>query len=355
MNTALRALSVCLLLAASAWSSSGAADAQQAPTVIRIGVPDLSTRNQPYAPGLLGIAHDQRQLEQAFEASGTRIEWHFFRGAGPAINEALANGQLDVAALGDLAAIIGRASGLETRVLMGSRGTNMFLASRPQANIRRVEDLEGKRVAVYRGTADQLSFGRMLAGVGLSERDVKVISLDWTAAGAALLAGQIDATWSNYNVLQLRDKGLVVPLSTRTSSLQATTQGTLLATQAFIDRYPETTQTLVEVLVDNAAALIDPARYEQYLVDQERASGIPLALAREESEGMDQRFRFSPRLDPFLAASLDASMRQARELRLIRRQFDVGQWFEPRFVEQAVARHGLSPWPRYDAEGKALP
>lgn len=36
----------------------------------------------------------------------------FFKGAGPVVNEALANGQVDFAYLGDLAAIIGKANGL---------------------------------------------------------------------------------------------------------------------------------------------------------------------------------------------------------------------------------------------------
>ncbi|GAB7528671.1 ABC transporter substrate-binding protein [Pseudomonas sp. 3A(2025)] len=343
--------SVLLLL--TAWLSISAAHAEQAPEVIRIGVPDLSTRNKPYSPGALGVAQRQQLLEKAFAGSGTRIEWHFFRGAGPAINEALANGQLDVVGLGDLAAIIGRSSGLQTRVLIGSRGSNMFLASRPEANITRVEDLKGKRVGLYRGTADQLSFGRLLAQAGLREQDLKIISMDWTAAASALLAGQIDATWSNFNVLSLRDKGMVIALSTQTLSAQATVQGTTLATQDFIERYPQATQTLVNTLVDIAGQLSDPAGYQQYLVEQEHSSGIPLALAQEESKGSDPRFRFSPRLDDFLLTSLQDSQRQASELRLIRKPVDVVQWIEPRFVEQAVARQGASPWPRYDANGKA--
>jgi sulfonate transport system substrate-binding protein len=39
------------------------------------------------------------------------------------VNEALANRQLDFVYLGDLAAIIGKANGLPTRLLLGSRGS----------------------------------------------------------------------------------------------------------------------------------------------------------------------------------------------------------------------------------------
>ena len=348
-------LLMALTLACGLSLAAEAAQANAAPEVIRLGVPDLSTSAKPYAPGLLGVAHQRQQLEQAFAQQGTRVEWHFFRGAGPAINEAFANGQLDFAALGDLAAIIGRASGLDTRLLMGSRGTNLFLASTPQADIRQVQDLKGKRIGLYRGTADHLSFGRVLASAGLSEKDLNVINLDWTAAMAALLAGQIDATWSNYNLLTLRSKGIEVPLSTKTMPLLATTQGGLVASQAFIQRYPEATQTLVEQLVSNATWLRDPQHYQQYLVQQELASGIPAALAREEASGADLGFRFSPRLDAFLSTSFSQSIEQAKDLRLIRRTFEVKDWFAPQFVEEALRRQNLQgTWPDYDSQGQAI-
>ncbi|QKZ04848.1 ABC transporter substrate-binding protein [Pseudomonas eucalypticola] len=346
---------LCTTLTLSLTLLTHPAHAVTAPDVIRIGAPDLTTTAKPYAPGLLGIAHDRQQLEQAFATQGIKIEWHFFRGAGPAINEAFANGQLDFAFLGDLAAIIGRASGLDTRVLLATRGTNLFLASTPQAGIRRIEDLKGKRIALYRGTADQLSLGRALASVGLSERDLKVINLDWTAANAALLAGQIDATWSNYNLLTLRAKGIEVPVSTKTLPLTATTQATLVGSGAFLQHYPAATQTLVNALVNDAAWVQQPEHYEQYLVAQEHASGIPAALAREESAGANLNFRFSPRLDPFIRASLNDSVEQAAQLKLIRRTFDVQAWFAPAFVDQALRDLKLeTTWPAYGPLGQAI-
>lgn len=83
-------------------------DAQK-PTEIRIGLPDQSAGSKPFIRGPLGLAHIQKQLEKEFEPQGIKIQWSFFKGAGPAVNEALANKQLDVVYLGDLAAIIGRA------------------------------------------------------------------------------------------------------------------------------------------------------------------------------------------------------------------------------------------------------
>ncbi|STV79480.1 alkanesulfonates-binding protein [Klebsiella michiganensis] len=57
-----------------------------------------------------------------FKPQGVEVQWQFFKGAGPAVNEALANRQLDFVYLGDLAAIIGKANGLPTRLLLGQPG-----------------------------------------------------------------------------------------------------------------------------------------------------------------------------------------------------------------------------------------
>ena len=164
------------LLAASVLSAQAAQ--ADAPHSIRIAVPDLSAGSQPSAGGVVDVLRSQQLLEQEFAKDGIHIDWRFFKGAGPVINEALANGQADFAYPGDLAAIIGKANGLDTRVLSaGVRGVKSYLAVVPGSGIHSLQDLKGKRVAVFRGTANQLSFASALASQGLSERDLKIINL----------------------------------------------------------------------------------------------------------------------------------------------------------------------------------
>ncbi len=333
----------------------GSAQASDEGLTIRIGSPDQGAGSQPFVQGVVGLAHIQQQLEQEFAASGVKVQWHFFKGAGPAVNEALANQQLDFAWLGDLAAIIGRSSGLQTRLLLGARGANMYLAVTPQSGIKQLADLKGKRVAVYRGTADQLSFARALESQGLKERDLQIISLDWAAARAALVSGQIDATWSGMGVLGLESKGILFPLSTKQLSRQSTTQAGLIGTQAFIDQHPELTQRLLKVLVKNAFWLSDPGSLAEYSKLMSDRSSTPAALFVRELKDDDLKFRNSPRIDPFLKSALQDSVEQARKLGLIRRTFSVDEWVEPRFVEEAVQERKLTGfWPEYDAAGNAL-
>lgn len=181
------------------------------------------------------MAFIRHQLEEVFKPQGVEVQWQFFKGAGPAVNEALANRQLDFVYLGDLAAIIGRANGLPTRLLLGSRGSESYLAVTKASGIKTLADLKGKRVAVYRGTADQLAFDRALQTVGLNERSLQTINLDWNAGKAALAAGRVDAVWGGVSLLALRGDKIDVVVKSGDSGRQNTTQAGFLGTQTFID------------------------------------------------------------------------------------------------------------------------
>jgi sulfonate transport system substrate-binding protein len=79
-------------------------------------------------------------------------------------------------------------------------------------------------VAVYRGTADQLAFDRALQTVGLNERSLQVINLDWNAGKAALAAGRVDAVWGGVSLLALRGDKIDVVVKSGDSGRQNTTQ-----------------------------------------------------------------------------------------------------------------------------------
>ncbi|MEN0106811.1 MAG: nitrate ABC transporter substrate-binding protein, partial [Pseudomonas sp.] len=103
-------LTVVLALAA---SGAVAGELKQ----IRIAVPDISAGKTPSGAGIVDVLRDRQDLEKEFAADGIEVQWNFFKGAGPAVNEALANGQVDFAYLGDLPAIVGKANGQDTRQL----------------------------------------------------------------------------------------------------------------------------------------------------------------------------------------------------------------------------------------------
>lgn len=92
--------------------------AAEEPTVIRFGVAQVGKGGVPYSNGgIAGLADQRKAIQKELEGHDIKVEWHYFKGAGPAVNEALANQQLDFATQGDLPAVVGKAGGLDTRLI----------------------------------------------------------------------------------------------------------------------------------------------------------------------------------------------------------------------------------------------
>ncbi|VVN70501.1 Putative aliphatic sulfonates-binding protein [Pseudomonas fluorescens] len=301
---------------------------------IRIAVPDLSAGSQHSGGGITDVLREQQIFEKAFADQGITIQWNFFKGAGPVINEAFANGQVDLAYLGDLAAIIGRSNGLDTRLLSATaRDIKQYLGVVPGSGIKTLQDLKGKRVAVFRGTASQLSFDAALASQGLSEKDLKVINLDFNAAGAALAAKQIDATWGGSNLTALQAKGLAeIPLTTKDLGGAGSVQAVLVGSKQFVDEHPDAVAKLLKAQQQAVQWLTDDSNKQAYItLVSERASYPPLILTNDLKDQTLSEI-FPSTLDPVFLGKLQAAVDLASKEKLIRRTFQVSDWVAPKLV-----------------------
>ncbi len=298
---------------------------------IRIAVPDLSAGSQHSGGGVTDVLRDQQLLEKAFAADGIKIQWNYFKGAGPVINEAFANGQVDIAYLGDLAAIIGKANGLDTRLLSATgRGIKHYLGVVPGSGIKTLQDLKGKRVAIFRGTASQLSFDAALASQGLSEKDYKVINLDFTAAIAALAARQIDASWGLSGLNALQARGLAeLPLSTKDLGGAGSIQSVLIGSGAFVDAHPEIVARLLQAQQQAVQWLTDDRNKEAYIQLVSGLASYPPVILQQDLKDEKLSELFPSTLDPEFLQRLQASVDLAAEQRLIRKPFKVADWVAP--------------------------
>ncbi|AYC32775.1 nitrate ABC transporter substrate-binding protein [Pseudomonas cavernae] len=311
--------------------------ASEALKEIRIAVPDLSAGSEHSGGGVVDVLRQQQLLEKAFADQGIAIQWNFFKGAGPVINEAFANGQVDLAYLGDLAAIIGQASGLDTRVLSATaRNIKSYLGVVPGSGIESLQDLKGKRVALFRGTANQLSFDAAIASQGLSEKDFKIINLDFTAGTAALAAHQVDASWGLSNLNALRARGLIeIPLTTNDLNGAGSIQSVLVGARSFVEAHPEAVTRLLKAQEQAMQWLGEEQNKEAYIQLVSGLASYPPVILQEDlkTEKLGEIFRSE--LDPAFLAKLAHSVKLADELRLIRKPFNVSDWAEPRFLEAA--------------------
>ncbi|WP_069235915.1 MULTISPECIES: ABC transporter substrate-binding protein [Burkholderia] len=330
----------------------GAAPAQ---TVIRIAVPDTSAGPKPAGGGIVDVIYANKLLDKAFAKQGVELRWTFFKGAGPAINEAFANGQVDLAFLGDLAAVIGRANGLDTRLIAAlARNVNGFLAVTPGSGIADLRALKGKQVAVFRGTALQLSFDSVLRAEGLAERDLRVVNLDPNAAAAALAARRIDAVWGAASVFVLRDKGLAdVPVSTKGRRGVGTLKAGLVASSAFLRAHPELARTVVKTVVEASQWLSDKRNFDAFIALESQQGNIAPSIWRNELTADDLSVVFSPLLDRYYVDAFKQDVRTAKEAGLIRRPFDVDAWIDRSYVEAALRELNLGAhWQAYESFGK---
>lgn len=295
---------------------------------IRIAVPDLSVVATHSGGGLVDVVRDQQLFEKALAEQGIKVQWNFFKGAGPAINEAFANGQVDLAYLGDLAAIVGKANGLDTRLLSAtSRDIKLYLGVLRGSGISSLAELKGKRVGIFRGTAAQLSFDAALVSQGLTEKDLKVINLDFTAATSALVAKQIDATWGASNLTALRARGLVdIPLTTKDLNGAGSIQSVLVGDGAFVDAHPDIVKRLLAAQKIAEQWVSDEANKAAYINLVATLSGYPATILQSDLSEEKLGQLFQTQLDAPFLRKLDSSIKLASQQRLIRKPFNTADW-----------------------------
>ena len=126
-----------------------------------------------------------------------RIEERVFP-KGIDINPAIVAGEIDASAAALDAAIAGRAAGVPIYVVAGFARGGARIVVRPDAGIKALKDLKGKKVGVARGGAQEVLLLAELAKAGLTwadrpGKDVLVLYLPFPDLNQALMAKNIDA------------------------------------------------------------------------------------------------------------------------------------------------------------------
>lgn len=347
-----------LLALAFTLSTIGPVQAQTAEPlkVIRIGVATGGVGSNPIRHGgtTTALAYTEGAFEEAFRKDGVEVKWTFFKGAGPAVNEALVNGQLDFAWQGDLPSIVHRANGVKTRIIAGSGvRAGLYLAVQPGSDIRRIEDLKGKKVALFKGTNLHLAAAAALAAHGLKERDLKLVNLDLASGRTALINKDVDAVFDYVGAFDLRDKGLAsIVWSAAADNYKYTRQTALLVSDAFAVKHPEAVQRVVTSLVKVAHRYSNEANRAD-LFERWGKAEYPEKVWREDFIGQPLRVRLSPLLDTFLVSRYKEAAKDAHALKLTRSVPEIDSWFDRSYLNVALKELQLDGyWPAYGADGQ---
>ncbi|WP_437678765.1 ABC transporter substrate-binding protein [Sorangium sp. So ce131] len=351
-----RAVFILQILIAALLTFSSHVARADAPATIRIAFAGVGIGNRPFVGGSsLSVVHARGLLEEEFKKDNIKIAWSFFRGAGPAVNEAYANGLIDFALQGDLPSSIGRAGGLKTKLLAGvSTRQHTYLAVPADSSISSLADLKGKKVAFFKGTNSQLAVNKILAGVGLSERDLRVLNMDTATAKAALATKDIDAAFGGSDLLALQDQGVAkIVYTTKNDSPAYLRHAHLIVTEDFANKYPDVTRRVVKVVVQAAHWIAENEANPAPVYQLWSKSGVPYSNYKADLVGDSLKVRASPLFDEYLISRYKAAVADAKRFGLIRNTFDVDSWIDLRFLNAALKELNLEGyWPEFDANGK---
>ncbi len=310
---------------------------------------------KPFSIYLVGLVLAKGALEKEFEPDGIKINWTVFKGAGPAINEAFANGLLDIGAYGDFPAIISRAGGVRHHLISTSyKRTSAYIAVPKDSNAKSIADLRGKKIGISKGTTSQLVFNNLIKSQGLQEKDFRLINLSGQDGDNALSGGEIDALFGSTNLLKLRNQGLARLIwSTGDKGVPDDWKafGQVVVLDRFSKEHPEIIQRIMNVYVQTAYWASLPENLQEVLRLM-AMTGTPLAFYKEDLEGREVKEIIDPLLDPFAVQHYKNAVAFAKERGFIRKEFDVDEWVDRSYLNAALKAQGLEDfWPPHDVDG----
>ena len=189
-----RAALACASLAAAAGIGSWARGA-------RAASPTLAELRIGFQKGSLNLALLKSLALLDKPLAATRVTWVEFP-AGPQLLEALAVGSVDFGATGDSPPVFAQAAGKDL-VYVGAeppKPDSSAILARPEAALKTLADLKGRRVAVQRGSCAHFLLVQALAKANLSWADITPVYLAPADARAAFERGSVDAwvIWDPY-------------------------------------------------------------------------------------------------------------------------------------------------------------
>lgn len=146
--------------------------------------------------GILKLAQEQGYLEEELKAVGYELNILGFAQAGPAINEAIASGEVDIANYGNLPATVAKSNGVGVSIIgISDNQSNLSVLVKSDSGIESVKDLEGKIVNVGKGTILEQYWDRLVEEYGIDVSKIQIVN-DMASGSATLLSGNVDA-WIN--------------------------------------------------------------------------------------------------------------------------------------------------------------
>ena len=164
---------------------------QEGPTEVNMGTFSIAI---DYAPFI--IAKHEGWFDASLAPFGAKAHFEKFETL-PAINKSLERGRLDFIFEAEPPAIIGRAAGIDVRIIGESCSLTQEIVVPLKSTIQNVGDLRGRRIAVLSGTSSHYGLIKTARDAGLKDKELSIIDMRPPVAKNAFETGQVDgwAVW----------------------------------------------------------------------------------------------------------------------------------------------------------------
>jgi sulfonate transport system substrate-binding protein len=215
-------------------------------------------------------------LETELAKDGMGAHWVLSLGSNKAL-EFLRGGAIDFGSTAGSAAIVARAGGLPIKAIyVYSKPEWTALVTRKDSGISQIEDLEGKAIAVTRGTDPHIFLLRALDTKGLRETDINAVLLQHPDGYRALCTQQVEA-WTGLDPHMAKAQVEIgAVLFYRNPAFN--TYGILNVRDAFAKRYPDLVRRVLAVY--ERARLYAIAHPDELAAEVVEAAGVSPKVAQ---------------------------------------------------------------------------
>ena len=281
--------------------------------------------------------------EGLFAANGAKVKLKWFDGYLESM-QAFAAGQLDgnCQTLNDTISFAGESINGQVAVLVNdnSAGNDKIIVS---AEIKTIQDLKGKKVAVEEGVVDDFLLSLALEQKGMSRDDVQIVPLETGAATAAFAAGKTDAVgaFPPFWLTALKRKGAHELITS--AEFPGAIPDLLVVSQKLIDEQPEQVQALVNTWFDILDFMkTNPAKADKIMSKRAGVSTEEFELFKKGTK----MFTLEENIEAFSPGNSMKHMPHAAEkmaefmvnVGFIPKAPDLSKIFDPRFVKAVAAQ-----------------
>jgi sulfonate transport system substrate-binding protein len=274
------------------------------------------------------IALEKGFLDKRLSSIGARIDVLPFAGAGPAINEAFASGNLDMAVYGDVPNIVAKSNGLGTRLIAARVYEQQAgIVVRSDSPISSVAQLRGKSVATQKGSYMHRTLVEILKSNGLALDSIDFVNMTPRDGIPSLISGNIDAALlPSTSLAKVITEGGIKLLQDCGDNPQWQGSEGLIVSEVFLESNRDIIQAVLDGLFDAIAYIPDNTEECKTILTK---SGFSRAVF---DYLYPDKLDFDLSLDGNAIAAYEEVKRFLLDNELIKNDFSIQDWADSDFI-----------------------